>query len=187
MHSKVTLKMYGSEKRALLLMISTFCRCTIDIVDRVEARHTAARRVAWRPRGPSLPPRGHGVCQVRKDTVQDGDCGPLRTCLTHAAQPKYGGVSRFVRLGRAAWRGAWRPGATRRRAQSGREQAAFQVEPILAAGCQMQAVQTACDAGACVLLPGYVLDPNAACAYKKGLCAICGKQILDTSRYKQSN
>ncbi|KAI3623195.1 hypothetical protein CBS14141_003978 [Malassezia furfur] len=25
------------------------------------------------------------------------------------------------------------------------------------------------------------------CAYKKGLCAICGKQILDTSRYKQSN
>ncbi|WFC96607.1 hypothetical protein MBRA1_003268 [Malassezia brasiliensis] len=26
-----------------------------------------------------------------------------------------------------------------------------------------------------------------ACAYKKGLCAICGKQILDTSRYKQSN
>ncbi|WFD41262.1 uncharacterized protein MJAP1_004259 [Malassezia japonica] len=26
-----------------------------------------------------------------------------------------------------------------------------------------------------------------ACAYKKGLCAICGKQILDTSRYKQSS
>lgn len=28
---------------------------------------------------------------------------------------------------------------------------------------------------------------DAACAYKKGLCAICGKQILDTSRYKQSS
>ena len=55
MHSNVTLKMYGSEKRALLLMISTFCRCTIDIVDRVEARRTAARRVAWRPRGCNLP------------------------------------------------------------------------------------------------------------------------------------
>ncbi|WFD03421.1 hypothetical protein MOBT1_002110 [Malassezia obtusa] len=26
-----------------------------------------------------------------------------------------------------------------------------------------------------------------SCAYKKGLCAICGKQILDTSRYKQSS
>ncbi|WFD30486.1 hypothetical protein MSPP1_001507 [Malassezia sp. CBS 17886] len=26
-----------------------------------------------------------------------------------------------------------------------------------------------------------------ACAYKKGLCAICGKQILDTKRYKQSS
>ncbi|WFD19661.1 hypothetical protein MCAP1_001897 [Malassezia caprae] len=25
------------------------------------------------------------------------------------------------------------------------------------------------------------------CAYKKGLCAICGKQILDTTRYKQSS
>lgn len=28
---------------------------------------------------------------------------------------------------------------------------------------------------------------DTACAYKKGLCAICGKQILDTSRYKQSS
>ncbi|KAI8099448.1 PDZ-binding protein [Halteromyces radiatus] len=25
-----------------------------------------------------------------------------------------------------------------------------------------------------------------ACSYKKGICAICGKQILDTSSYKQS-
>ncbi|KAL7418466.1 hypothetical protein Q5752_006924 [Cryptotrichosporon argae] len=24
------------------------------------------------------------------------------------------------------------------------------------------------------------------CAYKKGLCAICGTMVLDTSRYKQS-
>ena len=24
------------------------------------------------------------------------------------------------------------------------------------------------------------------CAYHKGLCAMCGKQILDTSKYKQS-
>ncbi|WIA42766.1 hypothetical protein OEZ86_008707 [Tetradesmus obliquus] len=24
------------------------------------------------------------------------------------------------------------------------------------------------------------------CAYKKGLCAMCGKQILDTKNYKQS-
>lgn len=34
---------------------------------------------------------------------------------------------------------------------------------------------------------GTCWDPDPACAYKKGLCAICGKQILDTSRYKQSN
>ncbi|CAO3650974.1 unnamed protein product [Mucor hiemalis] len=24
------------------------------------------------------------------------------------------------------------------------------------------------------------------CAYKKGICALCGKQVLDTSSYKQS-
>ncbi|KAI8391389.1 cysteine-rich PDZ-binding protein-like protein [Radiomyces spectabilis] len=26
-----------------------------------------------------------------------------------------------------------------------------------------------------------------ACAYKKGICAMCGKQVLDTSAYKQSS
>lgn len=26
-----------------------------------------------------------------------------------------------------------------------------------------------------------------ACAYSKGLCAMCGVQILDTKSYKQSN
>ncbi|KAI5056478.1 hypothetical protein GOP47_0028296 [Adiantum capillus-veneris] len=26
-----------------------------------------------------------------------------------------------------------------------------------------------------------------SCAYKKGVCAMCGKQVLDTSAYKQSN
>eukprot|EP00250_Pteridium_aquilinum_P001652 c11851_g1_i1 orf=106-396(+) len=26
-----------------------------------------------------------------------------------------------------------------------------------------------------------------SCAYKKGVCAMCGKQVLDTSVYKQSN
>ncbi|CAO3613318.1 unnamed protein product [Cunninghamella echinulata] len=25
-----------------------------------------------------------------------------------------------------------------------------------------------------------------SCAYKKGICAMCGKQVLDTSNYKQS-
>lgn len=25
------------------------------------------------------------------------------------------------------------------------------------------------------------------CAYKKGICAMCGKQVLDTSAYKQSS
>ncbi|ORZ08378.1 cysteine-rich PDZ-binding protein-like protein [Absidia repens] len=25
-----------------------------------------------------------------------------------------------------------------------------------------------------------------SCSYKKGICAMCGKQILDTSNYKQS-
>eukprot|EP00270_Netrium_digitus_P014402 TRINITY_DN4885_c0_g1_i1.p2 TRINITY_DN4885_c0_g1~~TRINITY_DN4885_c0_g1_i1.p2 ORF type:complete len:101 (-),score=30.49 TRINITY_DN4885_c0_g1_i1:187-489(-) len=25
-----------------------------------------------------------------------------------------------------------------------------------------------------------------SCAYKKGVCAMCGKQVLDTSMYKQS-
>eukprot|EP00850_Spirogloea_muscicola_P002414 SM000009S23543 [mRNA] locus=s9:649196:650166:+ [translate_table: standard] len=25
-----------------------------------------------------------------------------------------------------------------------------------------------------------------SCAYKKGVCAMCGKQVLDTSSYKQS-
>lgn len=24
------------------------------------------------------------------------------------------------------------------------------------------------------------------CAYKKGICAMCGKQVLDTSKYKQT-
>lgn len=132
-------------------------------------------------------PRGHGVCQVREDAVQDGRCRLLRTCMTHTAQPEYGRLPCIVRLGRAARRVARWPGATRRRAQSGREQAALQVESVLAPRCQVQTVQAACNAGACVLLPRYVLDPDPACAYKKGLCAICGKQILDTSRYKQSN
>lgn len=26
-----------------------------------------------------------------------------------------------------------------------------------------------------------------ACAYKKGICAMCGKKILDTSNYRQSS
>ncbi|KAJ7299891.1 hypothetical protein O6H91_Y010800 [Diphasiastrum complanatum] len=26
-----------------------------------------------------------------------------------------------------------------------------------------------------------------SCAYKKGVCAMCGKQVLDTASYKQSN
>ncbi|ORX88015.1 cysteine-rich PDZ-binding protein-like protein [Anaeromyces robustus] len=26
-----------------------------------------------------------------------------------------------------------------------------------------------------------------SCAYKKGICAMCGKQILDVSQYKQSS
>lgn len=28
---------------------------------------------------------------------------------------------------------------------------------------------------------------NVGCAYKKGICAMCGKQVLDTSSYKQSS
>nr|ADE76653.1 unknown [Picea sitchensis] len=26
-----------------------------------------------------------------------------------------------------------------------------------------------------------------SCAYKKGVCSMCGKQVLDTTHYKQSN
>ncbi|KAI9016276.1 PDZ-binding protein [Phycomyces nitens] len=26
-----------------------------------------------------------------------------------------------------------------------------------------------------------------ACSYKKGICAMCGKQVLDTTNYKQSS
>lgn len=26
-----------------------------------------------------------------------------------------------------------------------------------------------------------------ACAYKKGICAMCGKKLLDTKNYKQSS
>lgn len=26
-----------------------------------------------------------------------------------------------------------------------------------------------------------------ACAYKKGICAMCGKKLLDTSKYRQSS
>ncbi|WFD34630.1 hypothetical protein MCUN1_001471 [Malassezia cuniculi] len=43
----------------------------------------------------------------------------------------------------------------------------------------------------CKLCSQSVLQERAnycqKCAYKKGLCAICGTQILDTSRYKQSS
>ncbi|KAN0063735.1 hypothetical protein ACQY0O_003785 [Thecaphora frezii] len=43
----------------------------------------------------------------------------------------------------------------------------------------------------CKLCKGTVTLDKATycqgCAYKKGLCAICGKQILDTTKYKQSS
>ncbi|KAM6497105.1 PDZ-binding protein, partial [Amanita muscaria] len=32
-----------------------------------------------------------------------------------------------------------------------------------------------------------LLFPTACCAYKKGLCSVCGKQILDTSCYVMSS
>ncbi|KAK4336450.1 Cysteine-rich PDZ-binding protein [Rhodotorula toruloides] len=44
--------------------------------------------------------------------------------------------------------------------------------------------------GRCEVCKTVVARPGAkycqGCAYKKGLCALCGKQILDVSGYKQS-
>ncbi|KAK1921944.1 hypothetical protein DB88DRAFT_496648 [Papiliotrema laurentii] len=44
--------------------------------------------------------------------------------------------------------------------------------------------------GKCIDCKQPVAQNNATrchkCAYKKGLCAICGTLVLDTSRYKQS-
>ena len=43
------------------------------------------------------------------------------------------------------------------------------------------------DVAVAILFTRLMLTTTVGCAYKKGLCAICGKQILDTTKYKQSS
>jgi hypothetical protein len=69
---------------------------------------------------------------------------------------------------------------------------------LVAISEQMQRLQTAVYPESSEVLSWYVqgrfdavvfIDVNGAtgCAYRKGLCSICGKQILDTSSYVMSN
>lgn len=62
----------------------------------------------------------------------------------------------------------------------------------------MQGLQTACHSEQGQVLSWYVLSTEInlvfhssylrlGCAYKKGLCSICGKQILDTTGYVMSS
>lgn len=170
MHSKVTLKIYGS---FLLAKPPTReARLAVDNLDvlQVHNRHPGRvtdRRVK-RASGGHVDSPTMVCAKCEKTLSKTATTDPFVRVVTYAAQPQRGRISRAEWLGGTARHCAWRRRARAGRTQGRREQAPVKVCALLSPGCQVQAVQAARVAGARGLLPGYVVFLTQRARTKKG-------------------